>query len=79
MIMLTEDDHLNLYFLLTAPEEVLCEWFHTVSHDDHMYAARLMTAYSLILSDREANDQIESELAALDGQYADAVRVLKHF
>lgn len=84
---MNEHDRLNLAFLLGASEEVLRDWYNTVSDDDRLYASELLNAYSQELRQQaqalrttceiELQDTLESSLS--DHHYPQAAALLAKF
>ena len=68
-----ENDRNNLEFLLNASEDVLRDWYDTVSEDDHQYAQELLYAYMLEIEELKVEIQIESALITHDLAEAKAV------
>lgn len=48
----SENDLHNLHFLLTAPSEVMDEWWETATPDDVLYASTLLEMVRLAMIDR---------------------------
>lgn len=60
---MTQNDILNLVFLLEASEETILDWWSKTSEDDHKYASELLDTYSEILNEEKlnTNDWFESQ------------------
>lgn len=60
---MTQNDILNLVFLLEASEETILDWWSKTSEDDHNYASELLDTYSEILNEEKlnTNDWFESQ------------------
>lgn len=46
---MSENDIINLIFILSASPETILDWWNKVSEDDHKYATELLKTYSEIL------------------------------
>lgn len=72
---MNQHDRENLQFLMNASEEVLRDWFNTVSEDDHRYAQELLNSYMLEIEEMKVSIQIEAELITHD--YAESKAIIK--
>lgn len=52
---MTQNDVLNLIFILQASEETILDWWSKTSEDDHKYASELLDRYSELLYEEKLN------------------------
>lgn len=70
-------DKNNLNFLLNAEAEVLKDWAAKMEADDILYAQELLGRYAEELRERSAALLVEANLDKMEGNYPDALRVIK--
>lgn len=72
---MNQNDRNNLEFLLNASEDVLRDWYDSVSEDDHVYAHELLNAYMAEIQESSLSVKIEAELLTHD--YAESKAVIE--
>lgn len=70
-------DKNNLNFLLNAEAEILKDWAAKMEADDILYAQELLGQFADELRERSAALLVEANLDKMEGNYPDALRVIK--
>ena len=72
---MNQQDQDNLQFILNASQEVLNDWYSSISDDDRDYAHLLLDIRAAELKDAAVALRVEAEMA-LDPSYTEANAIL---